>query len=177
MCSSINHLSRLFLMTAGSTSTPLKSGNADFPSQSAVSARERNLHHLQRPSDNGPHISFHSPSSTGLTHCDLDLALWYGVNSNRHAKRHECYMILFYPGKHVMPPMPRPKCGDNRDHGLLPVGAFKDVCYSVPVPFHAQCSGLLSIKEINNEAPPLHFTNLLIQHANHKWMDVPEALL
>lgn len=102
-----------------------KTCNADFPSQSAASARERNLHHLQRPSDNGPHISFYSPSSTRLTNCDLNLALWHGSDSNWQAKRHECYMILFYSGKHIMPPTPLPKCRDKRGCGFLALEPLK----------------------------------------------------
>lgn len=92
---------------------------------SSISERERNLHHLQRPSDNGPHISFYSPSSTGLTNCDLDLALWHGSHSNREAKRHECYMILFYSGKLIVPPTPLPKCRGNRDCRFLSLEPLK----------------------------------------------------
>lgn len=90
-----------------------QSNDSDFPSQSAASARERNLHHLQRPLDNGPHISFHSPSSTRLTHCDLDLAHWLGKDSIRRVMRQNGYMILNYSSELIVYPRPEPKYGDN----------------------------------------------------------------
>ncbi len=95
--------------------------NADFPSQSA---RERNLHHLQRPADNGPHISLYPPylSRANKLWPGPGTLTWKRVKSKQVLRD----PVLFWQAfNSCNTAMPQSKYRDNRDCRFLSMDAWK----------------------------------------------------
>lgn len=102
-----------FLMTSGNTLTCLRATILIFHLNQRHQ-QERETYTTSRDHWTMALTSvFTPPSSTRLTHCDLDLAHWLGKDSIRRVMRQNCYMILNYSSELIVYPRPQPKYRDN----------------------------------------------------------------
>lgn len=119
-------------MNSGDTSTPIKPAMLIFHLNQQYQ-QERTLHHLLRPPDNGPHISFYSPPSqqtvTWTWHSDM------AANQIDRLRDTSATWSCFIPAS-LEPPTPPPKC--KRGLSMSFVRALHIMCF-IHAPWQAFC--------------------------------------